>query len=696
MNVDGTYGYPAGLLDWAGHRVGGVKRLFHSASGRPSGRVIHTALLGRLTNWARAVASADPAAPRIVLLVGGPGNGKTEAVEHTIEALDAAFGARGQLTASAAGQFGSSTTVAQRLVVLPLNVVSNVTSVAIVQDASAGAGAQRSPPAELVRDLERFVHEDGTIYLACVNRGVLDDAFAYASDNNHPDAAALVEQIIKSVGISPEAPACWPLEKHSAVGVWPMDVESLLDGIGEEGVPSPAAQLLDLATEETRWPASGSCEAGAFCPFCTSRGQLSQASYRDSLLSVLRWYELASGKRWTFRDLFSLVSYLLAGTPSAVAEQSADPCRWAAEMAALASRPGGKPESVRLAAPFLLAAAQYQHALFLAWPREAARTLRRDLQDLQLESQPGLMGLYHFLAMRRGGSLPATLQAQLHDLCALLDPAVADPDLAVPVSSQTIIKFRDLDVRFSRSVSEGLHFIRKYQCLTRLEVEVLLRLEAADRRLGEPEVANRKPATAMRVQLLVRDFACRFARRAVGVRAGVVRDQLTLADFQRLVSGDPALVMTAARQVESLLNERERFVVPLNTTFGEALPPEQRRAILATDNQRVKPARMPGADRPNPSLRFLETGSTASTQSIALTFELFRSVRELRQGMMRASLPRAVVVLLDTTRARLAGKIVRDEALLDRAEIRIAAKDDVIVREMQAFVVVSRESSREL
>src|SRR5689334_16856912 len=97
--------FPLGLLDWAGHRAGGVKRLFHAQSGRPSGQVIRTPLLKRLEDWAAAVVRADQRSPRVVLLVGGPGNGKTEAVEQTIKALDVAIVAHGAFEAEMSKQF---------------------------------------------------------------------------------------------------------------------------------------------------------------------------------------------------------------------------------------------------------------------------------------------------------------------------------------------------------------------------------------------------------------------------------------------------------------------------------------------------------------------------------------------------------------------------------------------------------------
>lgn len=683
--------YPAGLLDWAGHKLGGVKKLFHASSGRPSGRVIETPLLDRLTNWARALASNEAAVPRVVLLVGGPGNGKTEAVEHCISALDQAFEASGKLLSAAAREFDGRGGSPRRLVTVEVQVAGGpARSVAIVQDASAGAGATRTPPGELVHDLERFVvAESGTIYLACANRGVLDDALIYAKVHGHNDAAQLIETVISSVGVSPEAPGCWPLHDYPAVAVWPMDVESLVEQANEDDVP-PAAQLLGFATDESRWRVDG-CQAGEHCPFCTSRRYLSQDPHRGSFLRILRWYELATGKRWTFRDLFSLLSYLLAGVPSTDGKSAGNPCEWAAEVRALGAQGTGRPDSLRLAAPFVLAASQYQHALFGRWPRDHVRALRRDIRDLHLENHNGLMGFYHFLAMRKSSSFPATLDAQLQGLDAALDPAVADPDLDVSVSGQTVIKLRELDVRFSQSVGEGLHFVRRYQCLSPLETAVLQRLDEADRRLGDADVVNRKPAVAARVQFLLRDFACRFVRRSVGVRSAVVRDAQTLADFQKVVEGDQVLLHTAAKQVEALLNEKERFAVVLNTTFGEPVPPPQRRATLATEKQKVRPRQTSGTERPRPSLRFLGIGPRELAQSIPLTFELFRSVCELRRGMLSASLPRAVVALLDTTRARLAGRIVREEALLDGAEIRIAETGDTIRREMESFVVLSGE-----
>ena len=115
------------------------------------------------------------------------------------------------------------------------------------------------------------------------------------------------------------------------------------------------------------------------------------------------------------------------------------------------------------------------------------RGLRADLKSLKLDSDPTLMGLYHFLRGGRGLSVPATLEAQLAGLCAALDlQRCPDPDDDVYVSTNTKIKLREIDSRFSHSVGEGFHFIRKHRCLTPNEVELLKRLEIADDLLSSP------------------------------------------------------------------------------------------------------------------------------------------------------------------------------------------------------------------
>ena len=185
---------------------------------------------------------------------------------------------------------------------------------------------------------------------------------------------------------------------------------------------------------------------------------------------------------------------------------------------------------------------------------------------------------------------------------------------------------------------------------------------------------------------MCRDFACRIVRRTIGARTAAVLDASILADFQAVVEDKAGSdLYDVAREVERLLNTNQDFEISLTTTFGQPLPPPMQRATLVVPARPVKPLEEHAVDRPRNPISFLKVGAGRSSQPIALTFELFRAVKELERGMSVASLPRTVLALLDTARARLSGPIVRDRDILDRAQIRIGAGEVVVEERRQGF-----------
>lgn len=670
--------FPAELVNWAGHRAGGVRRLFDDDSGRPGSVVFETNLLQRLEAWAAAFARQEAGTPRILLLVGGPGNGKTEAIESTIRWLDAALGIGSGLVTALARAFSPADGIVPRVVEVELREHGGGAGrgrLSVVQDASVVTGVESRTAAQLLlAEISSALGAgDGRAYLCCVNRGVLDDALIEAMDTGAEPARELLEAVARAVGLFPEAPPCWPLPMFPDVAVWPMDAESLLVS-PVTGGPSPASALLGAALDEGKWAAPGTCEAGPGCPFCASREQLARERERSSLLKVLRWYEVASGKRWSFRDLFSLASYLLAGHQVSSRNAGVAPCTWAARLIAQddLARRRGKPSRETSTALFQLVAAQYQHALFHRWDREAGPSLLRDIKELGLEDDNTAMGLQWFLASRRVQYLPATIGTSLDGLVDIMDPALADPDTEVQVTQRTTWWLRDIDVRFSRSINEGVDYVRKFQVIPRMELELLDRLAILDADLSNSAVRRKRPQAASRVQRMCRDFACRIVRRTVGMRTATVLDAAILADFQAVVEDEAGSdLYDVAREVERLLNTNQDFEISLTTTFGQPLPPPMQRATLVVPARPVKPLEEHAVDRPRNPIAFLRVGAGRSSQPIALTYDLFKAVKELERGMSVASLPRTVLALLDTARARLSGPIVRDRDILDRAQIRI-------------------------
>jgi hypothetical protein len=675
--------FPTALRDWAGNQSGGVRRLFDDASGRPTGQILKTHLLKRLEAWVRSLVQSPDQTPQVVLLVGGPGNGKTEAIESTVNWLDQALDCNDTLRQSLRQQLMPAAGCA-----VPRVATAEVKSstgtrrqyrIRIVQDASVEDAPDQSRAELLADELESALDdpEAHSVYLACVNRGVLDDAMIHVSERGPDRVRSLLQAIIQSVGQGGGSASCWPLEGYPSVAVWPMDVESLLTRTRDDD-PAPAAAILTDALAEEKWPPFGSCPARLMCPFCTSRRALAGARGSAELMLLLRWHELATAKRWTFRDFFTLVSYLLSGaSATAKADRAESPCAWAATLAELdASRVGQKPESQRSSAIFVLVASLYQHQLFARWDSRVARRLREDLRELGLLDNHTASGLLTFLRNGSGARPPAMIESLLDSLCLALDPAVADPGLEVPVSSTARLKLRDIDARFSQSVASGRSLLLKHKCLSPTESELMGRLAELDRELSTPGLRRKRPDAATRVQHLLRDFACRLVRRSLGARGAVTRDQQLLAQYQRIVEGghdDSELLLSAAREVSRLLNTNDKFEVSLTTTFGQPMPPATLRAVLVTTKQAVKPRLESVEGRPIPPMRMLRVGRNMGEQTIALTFDLYRSIRLLEAGLSRASLPTEVNALIDSTKARLSGPIVRDPDSLEDSSIELGA-----------------------
>lgn len=685
--------HPEALFNWSGDKAGGVKKIFYKGSGRPSGVVIKTGLLERLSFWVGEVAKGIDQGPRVIFLVGGPGNGKTEAIEYTIGRLDEALGLNSELINELAdlysGRMGSPGRLV-RSVSTEFPASSGIQSIAVVQDGSESErGSVLTPAEHLYEDLcSQLSGRDNELYVACVNRGVLDDALILAGDRDVKPVGDLLKQIVQAVSLSAAGQSCWPLAGHPRFAVWPMDVESLVEEVVGSQRDSAARQILAAAIREADWPEFGTCAAGQMCPFCNSRKLLDVEANSTALIRVLRWFELSSGKRWNFRDLFSMVAHILAGGASGNLANAYSPCDWAASQIDPKEKNSVKREIKVARGVFKIVAAQYQHAMFGAWPVERAAALKADLRDLKLDEHPALSGMYQFLALDKRKETTSTLRSQLQGMVTHLDPASASPDLVVELSKNKTIQFKEIDRLFSLSVRGGREMLSRHRCLSPPENELLKLLEQADDKLSDEATRRRKSGAADRVQALVRLIACRVARRSIGVRFGVTKDDNVLNEFSTLLRGDESALQEAKQKVEGLLNKEHRFHVSLNTTFGEPLPPPERRVMLTTTAQRVKQMSLEHDDsRPVPPVRFLSVGSGTSAQPVALTYELFKATISLRSGMVPASLPRSVVALLDTTRAKLAGMVVRDSDSLDECDVRLGLRDELITQNFGKFVV---------
>src|SRR5690606_25151277 len=128
-----------------------------------------------------------------------------------------------------------------------------------------------TPAQHLCTDVRALLsQDDGHVYLACVNRGVLDDALILAAESQEDGVSEFIKTIVQSAALGSDGGACWPLERYPQFGVWPMDIESLVEEPDGGHGNSAISQILAVATNAEDWPQAGTCVAGKFCPFCTT------------------------------------------------------------------------------------------------------------------------------------------------------------------------------------------------------------------------------------------------------------------------------------------------------------------------------------------------------------------------------------------------------------------------------------------
>ena len=89
--------------------------------------------------------------------------------------------------------------------------------------------------------------------------------------------------------------------------MWPMDIESLA-----WGEAMPADEIILSSVDEAAWSIEV-VSRGSECVLAQNRERLSNQKNRNELARFLRGYEVVSGSLWSFRNLFSLLGFVLSG-----------------------------------------------------------------------------------------------------------------------------------------------------------------------------------------------------------------------------------------------------------------------------------------------------------------------------------------------------------------------------------------------
>ncbi len=677
--------FPKGLLSWSGSKQGGVRKPFQRESGRPTGKQISTPLVSRLDKWVDGIVSPSEHSkhPRSILLVGGPGNGKTDAVEGCIEKLDTALGAQNKIFELFAKEYNPGEgKLAPRKVHVDLSEFWDFPpgdfspSLSLVQDATEKDQLQEEKSAEelFLNELEGMLLENSNgLYICCVNRGILASTLSLAHSKGNTELIELIDNLLMAATSNHAPKECWPLDNHEKIALWPMDVESLVNPSLVGNDKTVAYQILDAALNPDNWV--DTCDAGSRCPFCGNRRMLETNEARFNLVKILHYYELASGKRWTFRDIYSLVSYLLVGEQEdfTIKGKSLDPCKWATHQLQLADESDNKKNAdlSLVKARYLLVSKLYYHKLFSVWPRLNSGSHRKAKSQVLPLSPPSSFSAelqnghevarnhYRYLAsslLKNPSSIERILTGEFSNT---LDPGLINGRAVLFKEGEKGITANDIDERFGLSLKDGLKLIQGH--VTQLEKDLLERLSSAEEMLFD---YNHKRALKNHVRLLqssLRQFASRLVKRNIGVTKGVCYDSEYLERFKKL-DENHRNIKSIENHIKSLLHENSRFKASLTTTFGQPIAHRDRNISLETERVPVKFLKTEENDKKprNPT-----SYVAIHNNPIPVTFKLFKSLEEIGEGLQVPSLPGEIFALLDEVKAIVAGQIVRDKEYLE-------------------------------
>lgn len=656
-------------MQWAGHRNGGVRRPFVDETGRPTENQIKTNIVKKLDSWVSDIVSNKSGTPNVVLLVGGPGNGKTDAVEGCIDAFDKKLKST-KLREKFSKEYDVSTSqLCPRKVSIRETISNEYEWIDLVQDATEG-DPHKSKSAEmaLVNDLKLALDKKSKrILLCCVNRGILASARDEAISEGEDDVKELIEKMTNAVACNSENEQCWPLEKHEHIAVWPMDIESLV-AMQDDG-KSYAHEMFEKAIDPSKWNTKCS---NVECPFCLNAKLLRDDPDRlSALIKTLRAFELATGKRWTFRDLFSLISYILAGEADEFKDDSnpqtlITPCQWAENIIKNEIKRGSL--DMKLTGYFKLLSRLYYHRLFSGFPiKYKAEEMEKEIHKGGT-IKSGLNAVGKIVDQNKSLTYgnTKTQQTDLSNLLQTLFVKEMDPLFAEKKSEFNSRKFEQVNDDYSVSISNGNKSVKSE--ISILDMEFLEIIAQFEEELLSEDFVNNAPKESLR---LLKNVATAIWRRSVGAKNAIHKNHIVIEEYEQLLvayrkqvsdrdSNQKQLIKRIKASLKKYLSEEKGFRAGHATTFGQPLSKSERSVFVEYESI-VK------VTLPDPGLSGSETYPEASMPylkvdgiDVPLTFDIFCALKKLDKGIDSASLHEKIFARLDLVKAQVSGKMAKN------------------------------------
>lgn len=661
--------YPEFFFRFSGSKHESVKKIGDAKSGWSMGELIQSRLLANLKSLATSIRMGNMPQPVCVFLVGGPGNGKTEAAEYFLRQV------YGSDTLPKYETKGSHLFICER-------VTSAIGGIAVVEDATELTFGQLSQDIKeyVFRENENSPHAD-YLYLCCINRGVL--AKETASSVPESQTGRFLAALSDVVSVGEIGSNMWPLQGNElfqegalaacapSVFVWPMDAESLVDPklYDNDVKKTPGYQLFHRLFEKTDYSVCQNCQDKAFCPFFENLSVMLTQEGIGCIVYCLNAFEIATGNKLLFRDILAVASVLFAGAEDLYHKPKGDrfvkttPCNWVNHHASILR--GGDWQNA-LASAFSLAARRFNQVLF----GDYSEFSTKDIFDLKaclrkMRDTGEFRNIEHLLMAIAaiGGKRKNTTRAadMIHrDFAKRMDIAL----------EEGFDDLESIEIGFCSSTLIGASVVRQKGGVSGSLDCLLEQLVKTEEGLGANsfDVSTEKGDISRRCLQLLQVLGSRMSKREIGGRIPAVFNNEDIKVYRKIcfdADADQEFLSFVRKPLCQVLALGDRYSSHVLQSIGQTqLSPKYIFSInaknackISLERSKTLPvsSRKPVDSTPEVVIRFASETGHAKSARIRLTFSLFLALRKVREGLSVASIPEQTFVALNLLSSKILG-----------------------------------------
>lgn len=499
--------FPDLLIEWGANKKSAVRIPFDSNSGRPTKDTIKNKLIETIDSWVD-----NPEGISNVLLIGGPGNGKTDALEYIIISLIDKYSLD---KTSVLNSLNEQITQNKRKLIVDVNKPNfPFVKIVAIPEASTGANGMSKEKA-LADDFTNYLSDPSVLYISCINRGVLEDLKFLSEHLKINFISELIEEINSS--IRGEGLETWPLEKNEKIGVWFMDIDSMFLDFNNQ--QSPASQIMSKLCIKEQWDwYENFPNFMNSCPFYSNFKSISDIKIQKTLNTIFYYFELISESKMNFRNYFSFISSLFASN-NGISEY---PVKFSIDNLNIQNSTFPKDRNY-IKSTLILTFSSYQLRLFREW-EETFGDIIKSAKGLDI----GLLNnLVYALDDKDVKSLIFSFQSEyekryVKQLTEALDPFYSE-------SSEIVF----ITECFSLSMADGVKSIENTLSLSEKKFfHYLILLEEELKKQQEIDDNNNKIIIVIGV---LRVFGAKLATRLVGTKNGHFKNGNIVSEYSQVL-----------------------------------------------------------------------------------------------------------------------------------------------------------------